>query len=417
MNLKKIIREEMDNDLLMEGKLNDMFKKFNMTHIKKELKKRLDIDETSTKMEVAKKLIKYSYKLNLKLLKYELGAVLGGFIFYFLSIVLDVIGVEPFVTDGEPTMPHFILWGAGALLNVIRMVRKDLKEENGLQWIKDVKSNKDIAQEIADETKIKNGRLYPPYLPPYLISINPLFFFSLSRFSSLFTKYCKEQYGLDNVNANDVWERYKDIVKDKINDHSNINESNELQWIKDTLIPNEYYEFLEEAKDKYGYGPINNSDVDIILGIKKPPTPEDIDWARDYKRYLINYFAETEDYPIEMVEEWFKEIYSKGINESDELQWIKDIKPTLNDAFEQGTLKVGDVLTLSGDLADCDAKTTKEVNDFKIKIVKLKGNINNSYFIPLQKKYWEHLEYEGKGNTRFYRSDGKMRIEDQHNEL
>jgi len=39
------------------------------------------------------------------------------------------------------------------------------------------------------------------------------------------------------------------------------------------------------------------------------------------------------------------------------LEWIKNIKPTLNDAFEQGTLKKGDVLTLSGELADCDAKT------------------------------------------------------------
>ena len=86
MNIRRIIREEINNDLLMEGKLNDMFKKFNMTQIKKELKERLDIDETSTKMEVAKKLIKYSYKLNLKLLKYELGAILGGFIFYFISV-------------------------------------------------------------------------------------------------------------------------------------------------------------------------------------------------------------------------------------------------------------------------------------------------------------------------------------------
>ncbi len=128
--MKVVLTEDQFNRLILkEGKLNDMFKKFNITQIKKELKERLDIDETSTKMEVAKKLIKYIYNLNLKLLKYELGAVLGGFIFYFLSIVLDVAGVEPFVTDGEPTIPHFILWGAGALLNVIRMVRKDLKEE------------------------------------------------------------------------------------------------------------------------------------------------------------------------------------------------------------------------------------------------------------------------------------------------
>ena len=99
------------------------------------------------------------------------------------------------------------------------------------------------------------------------------------------------------------------------------------------------------------------------------------------------------------------------------LEWIKNIKPTLNDAFEQGTLKKGDVLTLSGELADCDAKTKIEVNDFKIKITKLRKKINNSHFIPLQKKYWEHLEYDGKGDTRFYTSDGKMKIEDHHNEL
>jgi len=202
-------------------------------------------------------------------------------------------------------------------MNIKRIIKEEL---DGLEWIKDTKSNQDIAQEIADETKIKNNRLYLPFQSspspiPYLRHL-----FSYPPLHS-FTKYCKVEYGLNKEDENDVWKRYKDIVKDKINDHSNINESNELQW-------------------------------------------------------------------------------------------IKDIKPTLNDAFEQGTLKVGDVLTLSGDLADCDAKTTKEVNDFKIKIVKLKGNINNSYFIPLQKKYWEHLEYEGKGNTRFYRSDGKMRIED-----
>lgn len=110
-----------------------------------------------------------------------------------------------------------------------------------------------------------------------------------------------------------------------------------------------------------------------------------------------------------------KRIIREEIN--NDLQWIKDVKPTLNDAFEQGTLKKGDVLTLSGELADCDAITTKEVNDFKIKITKLKKKINNSYFIPLQKKYWEHLEYEGKGDTRFYGSDGKMTIEDHHNNL
>jgi len=220
-----------------------------------------------------------------------------------------------------------------------------IKEEmdNSLDWISDVKSNQDIAQEIADKSEIKDDGLHTPFLPSRLLPIPfsispPLLFPSIyslppQLLHTFFTDYCEEQYGLSFKESKDIWERYMVIIKDKIK-INNLNESNDMDWIKDTLIPNEYYEFLEEAKDKYGYGPINNSDVDIILGIKKPPTPEDIDWAWDYKRYLIDYFAETEEYPIEMVEEWFKEIYSKGINESNELQWIENTLPSLVDELD-----------------------------------------------------------------------------------
>ena len=102
----------------------------------------------------------------------------------------------------------------------------------------------------------------------------------------------------------------------------------------------------------------------------------------------------------------------KFLNESNELDWLKNIKPTLADAFKQESLKVGDVLRVSGRLADCDATKWKMVNDFKIKIVKLKKTINSSYFIPLQKKYWKHLGYDGIKAIRFYGVDGDMKIED-----
>ena len=41
---------------------------------------------------------------------------------------------------------------------------KGIKESNDMEWIKNIQSNQDIAQEIADETKIKNKRLYTPFL-------------------------------------------------------------------------------------------------------------------------------------------------------------------------------------------------------------------------------------------------------------
>ena len=110
---------------------------------------------------------------------------------------------------------------------------KGIKESNDMEWIKNIQSNQDIAQEIADETKIKNKRLYAPFpyfssLPPYPNSLSP---FSLL---SSFTKYCKEQYGLSEDDINDVWKRYKKLVKGKVN---NINESDDLDWIKNIEPP------------------------------------------------------------------------------------------------------------------------------------------------------------------------------------
>ena len=110
-------------------------------------------------------------------------------------------------------------------MNIKRIIREEL---DGLEWIKDTKSNQDIAQEIADETKIKNGKLYPPFLS-YSYSPTPSFLITFP--SPLFRNYGKEQYGLNDVDVNDVWKRYKKLLKNKVN---NLKESNELEWIKDT---------------------------------------------------------------------------------------------------------------------------------------------------------------------------------------
>ncbi len=116
-------------------------------------------------------------------------------------------------------------------MNIKRIIREEL---DGLEWIKNTKSNQDIAQEIADETKIKNGKLYPPFLspantlPPFTSHLTHLFLplplYPLPHFA----KYGKEQYGLNKEDANDVWERYKKLLKNKVN---NINESNDFSWI------------------------------------------------------------------------------------------------------------------------------------------------------------------------------------------
>ena len=108
-------------DYILENKVTDLFKKFNMIEIKRLLKEKLDIDENTSKLEIAKKLIILDIKLDIKLFKYNLGALLGGFIFYIISIFLDVAGVDPFTTTNDiPGIPQYILWAAGAILGIYK---------------------------------------------------------------------------------------------------------------------------------------------------------------------------------------------------------------------------------------------------------------------------------------------------------
>lgn len=122
--------ENFKGELILENKLTNLFNNFDLEKIKTLLKEKLDIDGNTPKMDIAKKLLKYYYKLELKMLKYELGGLLGGFIFYFLSIVLDLAGVEPFATKSPnaPTMPHFLLWGAGVLLGIYKVYKMNNKK-------------------------------------------------------------------------------------------------------------------------------------------------------------------------------------------------------------------------------------------------------------------------------------------------
>ncbi len=161
-------------------------------------------------------------------------------------ILLDDVIIE---STEEISTPH---------LSESDKIKNMIKEEiDGMEWIKDVKSNQDIAQEIADETKIKDDEIYPPF--PF--NFPPSYPFSLPRFPYLppfFTKYCEEQYGLSEErlgtqyinDINDVWKRYKKLVKGKVNDHNNLNENDDMQWIRDV----EPYVSFDNAEFNTKYG-------------------------------------------------------------------------------------------------------------------------------------------------------------------
>lgn len=101
--------------------------------------------------------------------------------------------------------------------------------------------------------------------------------------------------------------------------------------------------------------------------------------------------------------------------EMDDLGWVKNTYPTLGDAWDDGLINRGDILTLSGTLVDTNGRNPIEVDDLKIKIDKKSEKINASYFYLLNDKYAKHLGVESdyrdrKEKIRFYTTDGKLRI-------
>jgi len=71
-----------------------------------------------------------------------------------------------------------------------------------------------VLDKLVSETRIDYVRkvIETPFSPArFFLSFS--FFFSFS----FFTKHCKEVYGLTEKETQYVWEQYKNIIKDKIN--------------------------------------------------------------------------------------------------------------------------------------------------------------------------------------------------------
>lgn len=120
------------------------------------------------------------------------------------------------------------------IMNLSRIIREEMDD---MSWISDVKSNQDIAQEIANETEIKNNRIYSPFFPYSYLPFHLPLFLSLPHLAPLFFTYCKEQYGLSEDDIDDVWERYKKIIKVL---NSNINrfrlKESDFDWVNENHI-------------------------------------------------------------------------------------------------------------------------------------------------------------------------------------
>ncbi len=79
-----------------------------------------------------------------------------------------------------------------------------------------------VVSQIVSETRIDHYKyyVYSPFAPPYtsLIFLAPPFSFStLSFVPDLFIKHCEYVYGLNKGEIEYVWNEYKQIIKEKLN--------------------------------------------------------------------------------------------------------------------------------------------------------------------------------------------------------
>ena len=133
-------------------------------------------------------------------------------------------------------------------MNIKRIIREEL--DSGLQWIKDVKSNKDIAEELFSQTVITKyeGIVKLPFSWAHNQPKKPYFDLSI-----------KKKYGKD-IDSDDIWERYKLLVNNRLNElrPKKLKESDDFDWIKDVdpgikLEPNTIYWFQPKIKSEEGY--------------------------------------------------------------------------------------------------------------------------------------------------------------------
>ena len=186
----------------------------------------------------------------------------------------------------------------------------------------------------------------------------------------------------------------KKVIREEIN--------NDLQWIRD-INPIPEIKIGTCIVDEMSGG--LKGEKWVIKSIREKPSMTIIEVVNSKGKSVTlnkNYFEE------DLMNGRYKGC-GKSIKESNDMAWVDESMPTLNDALYNRLLKVGDIVTLSGWLVDLDHTLGIKTDNFKVKIEKLGGLINSSDFTPLQKEYWGHLGYDDEP-LRFAKEDGNMSV-------
>ena len=219
-----------------------------------------------------------------------------------------------------------------------KLIKKILKESDDLDWIRDVKTNDTIAKEIYDKLNwIKRPNIIKYYIEVPWIDIafavrkrtqgdSKLPIISPSSFHKGLKEYLGENYGLFFMpDIRKVYNKIKELMGDKI--HGNINESDDLDWIRDIEPPNFnslvgkalYFEpYIDNMVDLkkilevlsgmgFTYGPWANGvsfEDEGIVGLYLDPRNNTIVYtdfiSEDYEEHI----SEWAEKPVEVLDGW-----------------------------------------------------------------------------------------------------------------
>ena len=311
--------------------------------------------------------------------------------------------------------------------------KSNLNENKDFDWIHNIRTNKGIAEKIFkgvtwgyDENGDEESVMVPwkteelPIKERYIDDLN-----------KGFTAYIHNEWGIDS--HKDILEIYQNLLRmlwDKIENKAgyNLNESKDLDWIRD-FKPRDKHTFrVGDIIEVDTYRGGKSSWVIEIIGIKEG----DSEGGKiEYKVLENNTDLPSNDsvgkivnISVDRAKELIDSGYWRNINspfnedlkESKDFDWIKDVKPTFGELWDQNFIHPGDILVLSGELEGYKGQK-KMVDDFKIQVTKVEGRdghnfLKTSKFIPMDIKYEDFLGIDVYRNeftdTYFTKSDRDM---------
>lgn len=201
----------------------------------------------------------------------------------------------------------------------------DMNESNDLKWISDIKSNKDIAEELFNQTVITKdkGIVKLPFTWSRQSPKKPYFDLSI-----------RKKYGEDK-DSDDIWERYKVLVNNRLKEITGkgIKESDELGWIKDvkpdklSASPDVFFRSDDDmfyTLDQLGHDTTNMTEMTMAeLAINYGYR-----WSEEHEGWYHR--DEVADF--------------RNLNESQDLNWIKNIPETVPSINERTKIDLKDFL-------------------------------------------------------------------------